>query len=105
MVSKANGRQTVWAGRAGIFGVLALLTFFGPLAVRVEAVVPVVRPLVGSVARPDDAATQLQQQRLAGGAGNNLRVGVGERLLASLAQVHYRRFRLSTGQDGVDGAR
>ena len=50
-----------------------LLPLSGPVAVRVEAAVPVVPGVVASVAGGDDAASQLQQQLL----GGRLRQGVG----------------------------
>ena len=46
----------------------ALLALVGPIALRVKAIAPVVPGVVALVTRPDDAAAQLQQQFLGGGA-------------------------------------
>src|SRR5277367_2935049 len=87
----------------------ALLALVGPIALRVKAIAPVVPTVVASVARPDDAAAQLQQQLLGGGAGERVGDGVGWRFRGvgvgsgrGGAQLDHQLFGFSAGEDGVD---
>src|SRR6516225_5786623 len=95
----ASGRQP------RVHSVLVRLILLGPITLRLKAV-PVVPALPAALAGSDDAAAQLQEQLLGGGAGESV-VGVGgvsRRFGAVAAQLDHQLFGLSTGQDGVDAA-